>query len=232
MPTQQVCCGLTWISTGQLGVARRVLRRTVDVLAPWLRAGTPVIGLEPSCTAVFRGDALDLLGHDQDVLRLKKQTRTLAELLVTDHDITVPPLRSRTDAQPKAISQAHCHHHAVLGYDADEELSRRLGLDHEKLASGCCGLAGDFGMMPDHREVSLAVGEQVLLPAVRAAADTTLIVADGFSCRTQIQEAGTGRQPVHLAEVLNAALRGTTVGALPERDVSVRPEARRVNCGH
>jgi FAD/FMN-containing dehydrogenase/Fe-S oxidoreductase len=229
MPTEQVCCGLTWISTGQLGVARRVLRRTVDVLAPWLRAGVPVIGLEPSCTAVFRSDALDLLGHDQDVLRLRKQTRTLAELLVNDHDVDLPRLTTTSGDRPRAISQAHCHHHAVLGYDADTELMNRAGLDHEKLASGCCGLAGDFGMTPDHRDVSLAVGEQVLLPAVRAAADTTLVVADGFSCRTQIQEAGTGRQPVHLAEVVNAALRGTTVGVLPERDISVRPEARRAH---
>jgi FAD/FMN-containing dehydrogenase/Fe-S oxidoreductase len=226
MPEQQVCCGLTWISTGQLAIAKRVLRRSVDILAPWLRAGTPVIGLEPSCTAVLRGDALELLGHDQDVLRLKKQTRTLAELLVDDHDVTLPPLRSAAGGRPQAISQAHCHHHAVLGYDADQELIHRAGLDAEKLASGCCGLAGNFGMTPDHRDVSLAVGEQVLLPAVRGAADTTLILADGFSCRTQIQEAGTGRQPVHLAEVVNAALRGVTVDHLPERVVSVRPEAR------
>jgi FAD/FMN-containing dehydrogenase/Fe-S oxidoreductase len=227
MPKQQVCCGLTWISTGQLGIARIVLRRTVRVLAPWLHAGTPIIGLEPSCTAVFRGDALDLLGHDEDVLRLRKQTRTLAELLVDDHDITPPPLRAVDGGRPHAISQTHCHHHAVLGHDADQELMRRAGLDTETLASGCCGLAGDFGMTPDHRGVSLAVGEQVLLPAVRAAADTTLVLADGFSCRTQIQEAGTARQPVHLAEVVNAALRGVTIDRVPERVVSVRPEARR-----
>ena len=226
LPRQQVCCGLTWISTGQLGVARRVLRRTVDVLAPALRAGIPVVGLEPSCTGVLRADAVDLLGHDEDVLRLKDRTRTLAELLVADHDITLPPLTTGAGDRPKAISQTHCHHHAVLGYDADKELIRRVGLDNEKLASGCCGLAGDFGMTAAHRDVSLAVGEQVLLPAVRDAADTTLVLADGFSCRTQIVEAGTGRQAVHLAEVVNAALRGITVDTLPERAVSVRPEAR------
>jgi FAD/FMN-containing dehydrogenase/Fe-S oxidoreductase len=231
MPAQQLCCGLTWISTGQLGVARRVLRRTVAALAPWLRAGTPVVGLEPSCTAVFRSDAADLLGPDQDVLRLQKQTRTLAELLIDDHDIDLPPLTSGAGDRPRSISQAHCHHHAVLGYDADAELLRRAGLDNERLNSGCCGLAGDFGMTPRHREVSLAVAEQVLLPAVRAAADTTLVLADGFSCRTQIQEAGTGRRPVHSAEVVNAALRGVRVGVLPERDVSVRPEARRATSG-
>jgi Fe-S oxidoreductase len=231
MPQRSVCCGLTWISTGQLGIARRVLRRTVGVLAPWLRAGIPVIGLEPSCTAVFRSDALELLGHDQDVLRLKKQTRTFAELIVDDHDIALPPLTTASGERPQAISQAHCHHHAVLGYDADMELMRRAGLDNQKLASGCCGLAGNFGMTADHRDVSLAIGEQVLLPAVRAAEDTSLILADGFSCRTQIQQAGTGRQPVHLAEVVNAALRGVTIGTLPERDVSVRPEARMAGHG-
>ncbi|MFI1991010.1 FAD-binding and (Fe-S)-binding domain-containing protein [Actinoplanes sp. NPDC020271] len=227
MPQQQVCCGLTWISTGQLGVARKVLRRTVDVLAPWLRAGVPVIGLEPSCTAVLRSDAADLLGPDQDVQRLKRQTRTFAELLVTDHDVRLPELTTTGGDRPHAISQAHCHHHAVLGYDADEELLRRAGLDNEKLASGCCGLAGDFGMTPEHRDVSLAVGEQVLLPAVRAAADTTLVLADGFSCRTQIQDAHTGRQPVHAAEVVNAALRGVRLRRLPEQQISVRPEVRR-----
>jgi FAD/FMN-containing dehydrogenase/Fe-S oxidoreductase len=226
MPRQPVCCGLTWISTGQLRVARAVLRHSVGVLAPWLRAGTPVLGLEPSCTAVLRGDALDLLGPAQDVLRLRNQTRTLAELLIDDHDVRLPALRTRSGERPHAISQTHCHHHAVLGYDADKELLRRAGVDNEPLASGCCGLAGDFGMTPDHREVSLAVGEQVLLPAVRAAADTTLVLADGFSCRTQISEAGTGRSPVHSAEVVNAALRGVEVDTLPERVVSVRPEAR------
>ncbi|BFU45337.1 FAD-binding and (Fe-S)-binding domain-containing protein [Krasilnikovia sp. MM14-A1004] len=226
LPREPVCCGLTWMSTGQLGVARRVLRHTVGVLAPWLRAGVPVLGLEPSCTAVFRGDALDLLGHDQDVLRLRKQTRTLAELLVDDHDIALPDLRAEQGGRPQAISQTHCHHHAVIGYDADSELQRRIGLDVEHLASGCCGLAGDFGMTPDHRDVSLAVGEQVLLPAVRAAAPETLILADGFSCRTQIEEAGNGRHALHLAEVVNAALRGRTAGERAERTLSVRPEAR------
>jgi FAD/FMN-containing dehydrogenase/Fe-S oxidoreductase len=226
LPRKPVCCGLTWISTGQLGVARRVLRRTVDVLAPALRAGTPVVGLEPSCTAVLRSDALDLLGPDQDVLRLKKQTRTFAELLVDDHDVELPPLRTTAGDRPRAISQTHCHHHAVLGYDADKELIRRAGLDNETLASGCCGLAGDFGMTPDHRDVSLAVGELVLLPAVRDADDTTVVLADGFSCRTQIAEAGTGRVAVHLAEVVDAALRGIRVDELPERAVSVRPDAR------
>jgi Fe-S oxidoreductase len=162
------------------------LRRTVRVLAPGLRAGTPILGLEPSCTAVFRGDALDLLGHDQDVLRLKEQPRTLAELLVDVHDITLPSLRSAAGGRPQAISQTHCRHHAVLGYDADTELIHRAGLINQPLASGCCGLAGNFGLTPNHRDVSLAVGEQVLLPAVRAAADTTVILADGFSCRTQI----------------------------------------------
>ncbi len=227
MPREQVCCGLTWISTGQLGVARRVLRRTVSALAPWLHEGAPIIGLEPSCTAVFRSDAVDLLGHDQDVLRLKKQTRTLAELLVRDHDIDIPPLRTTSGGKPAAIIQTHCHHHAVLGFDADEELARRAGLDAQPLKSGCCGLAGDFGMTPEHRDVSLAVGEQVLLPAVRDADPSTLVLADGFSCRTQIEEAGAGRHGVHLAEVLNAALRGTRIGDHPERTVSVRPEARR-----
>jgi FAD/FMN-containing dehydrogenase/Fe-S oxidoreductase len=227
IPERNLCCGLTWISTGQLGIAGRVLRRTVRALAPYTRAGVPVLGLEPSCTAVFRSDAPELLGHDQDVLRLRDQTRTLAELLVRDHDLDLPRLNPDGAARPRALVQTHCHQHAVLSHQPDEELMRRLGLDATALDSGCCGLAGNFGMTPGHRQVSLAAGEQVLLPAVRDADPSTLLLADGFSCRTQIEEAGGERHAVHLAEVLNAALRGVAVERRPESAVSVRPEARR-----
>jgi Fe-S oxidoreductase len=227
MPDRPVCCGLTWISTGQLGVAKRVLRSSVATLAPWLRRGVPVLGLEPSCTSVLRSDAFELLGHDEDVLRLQHQTRTFAELLVNDHDLTPPTLRRDDGAAPTAIVQTHCHHHAVLGFDADQELLRRTGVRASRLNSGCCGLAGDFGMSPEHRDVSLALAEQVLLPAVRDADPGTLVMADGFSCRTQIADAHTGRTALHLAEVVQAALRGTAVtGDRPERGVSMRPEAR------
>jgi Fe-S oxidoreductase len=227
MPTTPVCCGLTWISTGQLGIARRMLRHTVEVLAPHLRGGIPVVGLEPSCTAVLRSDARDLLGNGVDVQRLSRQTRTLAELLTERAPDFAPTLSSADDGAPKAIVQTHCHQHAVLGFDADTELMRRIGLDADVLDSGCCGLAGNFGMTPEHRDVSLACAERVLLPAVRDADPRTLVLADGFSCRTQIEDAHTGRRPVHLAEVINAAVHGVPLDEYPERAVALRPGGAR-----
>jgi Fe-S oxidoreductase len=228
VPDRPVCCGLTWISTGQLDVAKRVLRRTVDVLAPYLRTGMPVLGLEPSCTAVFRSDLPDLLDDSADGARLAGQARTLAELL-TERAPDFSPRLSTVDGLPvRAIVQAHCHHHAVLGFGADERLMPRVGLDAHRLPSGCCGLAGNFGMTRTHRDVSLACAEQALLPAVRDADPGTVVLADGFSCRTQIDQARTGRRAVHLAEVVNAAVRGRRLGEYPERVLAHRPGDRRV----
>jgi Fe-S oxidoreductase/FAD/FMN-containing dehydrogenase len=206
VPRQPLCCGLTWISTGQLGVARRVLRRTVSALAPYLQRGALIVGLEPSCTAVFRSDAGDLLPGDRDVERLRAQTVTLAEVLMNHTDGWTPP-----QLGGQAIAQTHCHQHAVLGYDADQELLRAAGIDVDVLDAGCCGLAGNFGFEAGHYDVSMACAERALLPAVRAAAPGTMVLADGFSCRTQIEQAGTGRVPAHLAEVLAAGLRGAPV---------------------
>jgi Fe-S oxidoreductase len=127
----------------------------------------------------------------------------------------------------RAIAQTHCHQHAILGFDPDEQLMKRIGLDANTLPSGCCGLAGNFGMTPEHREVSLACAEQALLPAVRDADPSTVVLADGFSCRTQIEQAGTGRRAVHLAEVVNAAVHGGRLGPYPERALAARPGDRR-----
>ena len=202
LPPRTVCCGLTWISTGQLDTARRVLKRSLRILAPLLRAGMPVVGLEPSCTSVLRDDAVNLLGPDLDAQRLSSQTRTLAELLDQDAADFAP----RLPGDREAIVQTHCHQHAVLGDAADRRLMERVGLRARVLESGCCGLAGDFGLTADHREVSLACAERVLLPAVREADPSTIVLADGFSCRYQITDAVTGRRPRHLAEVLAAAV--------------------------
>ncbi|MEU0052293.1 FAD-linked oxidase C-terminal domain-containing protein [Streptomyces sp. NPDC006309] len=221
VPDEPVCCGLTWISTGQLPVAKKVLRRTLDVLGPYLEAGTPVIGLEPSCTAVFRSDAPELLPDDQDVQRLAGQTRTFAEQLVHHApDGWRPPRLARP-----ATVQTHCHQHAVMKFDADRELMRRARLDPEVLDEGCCGLAGNFGFEHGHHEVSMAVAEQGVLPAVRAAAPDSLVLADGFSCRTQIEQGGTGRRALHLAEALALGLDGNLPGDHPERsaDRPARP---------
>ncbi|MDK1344944.1 FAD-binding and (Fe-S)-binding domain-containing protein [Streptomyces sp. 378] len=218
VPQEVVCCGLTWISTGQLGVAKRVLEHTVDVLREDLRRGTPVVGLEPSCTAVFRADAPELLPKDPDIERLREQTRTLAELLVERAEDWDPP-----GVDARALVQRHCHQYAVMGFDADRELLERAGVTADVLDEGCCGLAGDFGFEKGHYDVSMACAEAGLLPAVREADEATLVLADGFSCRTQVEQAGTGRRPLHLAEVLAAALRETTPE--PDRPSSPGPRA-------
>ncbi|WP_216639506.1 FAD-binding and (Fe-S)-binding domain-containing protein [Brachybacterium sp. P6-10-X1] len=202
IPEASVCCGLTWISTGQLSVAQRVFRHTLRVLLPWLEAGTPIIGLEPSCTAVFRTDMPEMLPDDKLVERLSGQTRTMAEFLLerAPEDWEPPQVRR------KALVQTHCHQHAVMGFDADLELMRRAGIDAEVPDSGCCGLAGNFGFENGHYDVSMACAERVLLPAVREASSDTLVIADGFSCRTQIAQGDTHRTAVHLAEVLALSL--------------------------
>ncbi len=198
LPQQPVCCGLTWISTGQLPRARRVLERTLRVLEPALAAGTPIVGLEPSCTAVLRHDAPDLLSGNPLAAAAAAATDTLAAVL------------QRAGWQPPpvggtALVQTHCHQHAVLGFDADRAMLAAAGVAAQVPDSGCCGLAGNFGFERGHYELSQAVGERVLLPAVRAADPATAIVADGFSCRTQISQ-GTDRRPVHLAQLLAEGL--------------------------
>lgn len=202
LPGGPVCCGLTWISTGQLRAAKRRIRRSLAVLEPHLQAGTPIVGLEPSCTAVLRRDAAELLHDDTRAAAAAESTVTFAELLVRSG--WQPP-----DVGTEALVQTHCHQHAVLGFDADRALMARAGIRADVPDSGCCGLAGNFGFERGHYQVSRAVGERVLLPAVRAAEPTTAVVADGFSCRTQIAH-GTQRRAVHLAELLAAALSPST----------------------
>ncbi len=206
MPDGHVCCGLTWISTGQLRAAKRRIRRSLNVLAPHLESGIPIVGLEPSCTAVLRRDAAELLHDDARAATLAASTVTFAEFL--DRSEWQPP-----DVATEALVQTHCHQHAVLGFDADRALMAKAGIRAEIPDSGCCGLAGNFGFERGHYEVSRAVGERVLLPAVRAAAATTAVVADGFSCRTQIAH-GTQRRAVHLAELLAEGLHQRFVSAV------------------
>ena len=225
IPTEPVCCGLTWISTGQLAVAKRVLTKTVADVAEHLRAGGLIVGLEPSCTAVFRSDALELFPEDQDVRRLASQTVTLSELLTQHTPGWTPP---RLPQPMKAIAQVHCHQHAVMGWEADAEILAQVGVDAEPLESGCCGLAGNFGYEPGHTEVSEACAEAVLLPRVRGADPSTAVLADGFSCRTQIDLLDSGgRRAAHIAEVLAAAVRGTQLptGEPVENTMIQRPSA-------
>ncbi|BBZ37978.1 FAD-binding and (Fe-S)-binding domain-containing protein [Mycobacterium conspicuum] len=202
VPRRTVCCGLTWISTGQLRVAKRVLRRTLTALAPTLRTSTPVVVLEPSCAAVFRSDLPELLYGDEDAHRLSKQTFTLGEFLARKAPEWEPPQISAD-----AVIQQHCHQHAVLdGYSHERQLLADAGLDAEVLDAGCCGLAGNFGFENGHYDVSVACAEDKLLPALRDADADALVLADGFSCRTQIRELAADRRPMHLAQVLAAGL--------------------------
>ncbi|WP_114452707.1 FAD-binding and (Fe-S)-binding domain-containing protein [Halopolyspora algeriensis] len=222
VPQMPVCCGLTWISTGQLATARRVLRRTLQSLRPWLEAGTPIVGLEPSCTAVFRSDAPEMMPADQDVARLAGQVHTLAELLVgRAPEGWQPPQLSR-----RAVVQTHCHQHATVGFDPDTEIMQRAGIDVRPVGGGCCGVAGNFGFEKGHYDVSMACAEEALLPTLRETTPETLVIADGFSCRTQIEQAGTGRTAMHLAEALHLGLVGDTGGPYPERGAD-RPAAGR-----
>jgi FAD/FMN-containing dehydrogenase/Fe-S oxidoreductase len=208
IPDQRLCCGLTWISTGQLDGARKILRRSLSSLAPSAEAGIPMVGLEPSCTAVFRGDAVELFTDPLDRERAASvagATRTLAEFL-TDRDVALPDLSG-----VRAVAQPHCHHHAVMGWSADAGLLKRAGATVEPVG-GCCGLAGNFGVERGHHDVSVAVAETALLPAVRAAAEGTVVLADGFSCRTQLDQL-SDRTSIHLAQLLAAAPVGASAGA-------------------
>ena len=191
------CCGLTWISTGQLDAARTRLRGTLDVLSPYVDAGLPIVGLEPSCTAALRGDLPELLADDERAARVSAAVHTLAELLVQRRaDGWTPPDLSGLDV----LAQPHCHQHAEMGYRADLDLLTGSGATVRALA-GCCGLAGNFGMEAGHYEVSVAVAEHALLPALREARPGTVLLADGFSCRIQADDLA-GVQGRHLAEVL------------------------------
>jgi len=213
IPAERLCCGLTWISTGQLGLAKRKLSRTVKRLAAHVRAGGYVVGLEPSCTAVFRSDAPELFPDDRDVLRLRDHVVTLAELLTEHTPGWQPPSLPRS-----VVAQVHCHQHAVLGWDADAKLLEDAGAKLERLDSGCCGLAGNFGFQRGHMDVSAACAEHALLPSLRRAAPEAVVLADGFSCRTQIHELDSGgREALHLAELLAAA--GSLRDRYPERSV-------------
>ncbi|WP_129840888.1 FAD-binding and (Fe-S)-binding domain-containing protein [Streptomyces sp. RFCAC02] len=201
VPPGAVCCGLTYVTTGQLDAARAVGRRTLGRLAPALDAGLPVTVLEPPCAAALRTDLPELLPDDPRAHRLADSVRTFAETIEEYAPGWEPPRVDRPVA-----GQTHCHQHAVLGDAADRRLRERAGLTGD-LAGGCCGLAGNFGFEKGHYDVSVACAEETLLPSVRSAAPGTVLLADGYSCRTQLDQLG-GHRARHLAEVLADALRG------------------------
>lgn len=191
------CCGLTWITTGQLKGARRHLERLLERLGPLAANGIPIVGIEPSCTAVLRDDLLELLPADPRALMVREATFTLAEFITTN----CPDLRLPDLTGVKVVAQPHCHHYSVMGWEADRALIEKTGANLVEL-QGCCGMAGNFGMEASHRQMSLAVAEHALLPQLKANPDA-IFLADGFSCRTQA-ETLAGRGGIHLAQLLSA----------------------------
>ncbi|MBD2758187.1 FAD-binding oxidoreductase [Yimella sp. cx-573] len=188
------CCGLTLISTGQLDEAKETLGQSIRDLDRAAAQGLSIVGLEPSCTAVYRSDAHELIGTDASD-RVAGAVMTLAEFLSDLPNWTPPDLSART-----VIAQPHCHHHAVMSWSPDAALLKRAGADVQRL-SGCCGLAGNFGVEQGHYEVSVKIAERQLLPALDAAPGAVFL-ADGFSCRTQADDLAD-RKGVHLAELLD-----------------------------
>jgi Fe-S oxidoreductase len=192
--------------SGFLDEARQTLRRALAALAPAIEAGTPVVVLEPSCLAAFRDELLQLFPRDAAARRLSTLAVSLAELLTSAPErcpfpeAPAGPAAEPEGAPERILFHGHCHQKALGGVGAERELFARLGIEAEVLDSGCCGMAGAFGFERRHYEVSLACGEQGLLPAARGAGPLPL-VADGFSCREQVAQA-TGSRPLHLAELL------------------------------
>ena len=190
------CCGLTWITTGQLTGAKKHLASLLGILAPFAAAGIPIVGVEPSCTAVLRDDLADLLPEDPRSMLVSDATHTLAEVLsaVPESSRNLPSLEG-----VEIVAQPHCHHYSVMGWDTDQALLESLGARVTRL-EGCCGLAGNFGMEAGHYDLSVAVASHSLLPSLSAQPDAVYL-ADGFSCRTQAAQLA-GRGGVHLATLL------------------------------
>ncbi len=220
VPRETLCCGRPLYDYGMLDAAERLLVQTMDALKPALRSGTPLVGLEPSCVAVFRDELRNLFPDDADAERLTRQTYTLAEFLDKKATHYRLPKMYR-----KAILHGHCHHKAVMKLTSEQRILKAMGLEVETLDSGCCGMAGSFGFEAGKYDISMKCGERVLLPAVRRAPKDTLILADGFSCKEQIAQA-TGRRGLHIAQVLQMAMRESVhgpEGKYPERGYE-RPE--------
>jgi Fe-S oxidoreductase len=200
VPQKHLCCGRPLYDFGMLDKARLYLHRILETLAPEIDAGLPIVVLEPSCASVFRDELRNLFPEDPRADRLRRQTFLLSEFLQHHVPGYQPPR-----LQQKLLLHGHCHHKAIMKMTDEEALLRSMGSDLKSLDAGCCGMAGPFGFAKEKYAVSQAIGERVLLPAVRAAEPDTLIVSDGFSCREQIVQA-TGRKAMHLAEVLQRAL--------------------------
>ncbi len=201
VPAQNLCCGRPLYDYGMLDHAKRLLKQILAALREPIRAGVPIVGLEPSCMTVFRDELVNFFPNDEDAKRLHKQSFMLSEFLHDRVENYRPPRYKQ-----KAIVHGHCHQKALLGFDKEVALLKKAGLDCHVPDSGCCGMAGSFGYEAEHYDVGLACGERVLLPEVRNAPQDTLIVADGFSCREMIRQE-TPRRALHFAQILQMGLR-------------------------
>jgi len=203
VPRAHLCCGRPLYDVGMLDRAKSLLLQIMDELLPEIESATPIVVLEPSCASVFRDELTNLFPKDERAQALSKQVFLLSEFLEQ---------RANNDAFPlpklprRALLHGHCHHKAIMKMTAEEAVLQRMGVDFTAPAPGCCGMAGAFGFEKEKYDVSKAIGELELLPAVRRAPTDWLIIADGFSCREQISQE-TDRHALHLAEVLQMALR-------------------------
>jgi Fe-S oxidoreductase len=194
IPKRALCCGRPLYDWGRLDQAKALWRQTLDTMKDEIAAGTPVIGLEPACTSAFRDELVNLFPHHDLAQKLGRQTLFLTEFLAA-HGDGLPQIGG------EALVQMHCHHHAVLKPQAEQDVLKRLGVGFEVMASGCCGMAGAFGFEREKYDVSMTAAERVMLPKVRAAALDTPILANGFSCREQIEQ-GSHRPTRHIAELI------------------------------
>jgi len=222
VPPGNLCCGRPLYDFGMLGRAKGLLLEALDTLAPYIAAGVPVVGLEPSCAAVFRDELKNLFPKDERARHLAQQTFLLSEFLEKcAPEFELPKL------ERKAIVHGHCHHKSIMKMTEEEAVLHKMGISFQTPAPGCCGMAGSFGFEQDKYAVSMAVGELELLPAVRRAPLDSLIIANGFSCREQIAH-GTARHAFHLAEVIQMALEEGPKGIpgpYPEQDMVHRRQA-------
>ena len=219
VPRANLCCGRPLYDFGMLDRAERLLSQILDELSPVIEAGVPVVGLEPSCVAVFRDELLNLFPNDERAQALSKQTFLLSEFLeMHAARLSFPRLERR------ALLHGHCHHKSIMRMTAEESVLKRLGVEFRSPAPGCCGMAGSFGFERDKYDVSKAIGEMELLPAVRKAPPDWLIIADGFSCREQIAQ-GSDRHALHLSEVMQMALRTDATGHPYPESGSVKQRA-------
>ncbi len=217
VPEPGLCCGRPLYDYGMLGLAKKFLKKILRSLAPALEQGIPIVGLEPSCLAVFRDDLGHLFPNDSRAKKLKESSFLFGEFV--SNVIARRPKAGEAISKvvdcfapsglamtaKKLLVHGHCHQKALMGMQAEEALLQKLGLDVKILDSGCCGMAGAFGFEKDHYEISVKIAERVLLPSVRHASDDTLVISDGFSCREQIRQL-TGRKALHLAEALKLCL--------------------------